>query len=73
MPQLLQEMCWNVFRIFYCSWGVNSVKIDTTTDQGTKHEIPCEELIFQLVKEIILNGSWASETQIFDVLNVKDF
>lgn len=60
--------------VFHCTWGINSVKIDTTTHQGTKHKIPCEEeLIFQLFKEVILNGSWALEAQFFDVLNVKRF
>lgn len=73
------------FRILHCTWGINTVKIDTTIRQGTKHEIPCEELRFQLLKgswnsyssyynkEVILNGSWALEAQIFDMLNVRDF
>lgn len=69
MPKKCVEMFVEYFILiaFHCTWGINSVKIDT------KYEIPCEELIFQLFEEGILNGSWALEAQIIDVLNVERF
>lgn len=66
----------NVFRTFYCTWGINSGK--NWHYHSARYKTWNSMWGTQIAAiqgsnlNLILNGSWAFKAQIFDVLNVKD-